>query len=113
MNCWPVPSASISTTAPICPIPEEFLTEPEIEPGVTPASTTVQSARATVNHPNIRVISHPPNKGSPGPITRRTQPCTRRPVLRQCYSTAKRTDGAICCLDTLSSTFTVSLYTPG
>ena len=108
-----MPTASISTVAPICATPEESLTDPEIEPGATPAPALMHSETATANHPSIRVITTPPNKGSPGSRMQRTKeaPADRYDCNR--YSTAKRTDGAICCFETLSSTFTVSRYMPG
>src|SRR3974377_1373795 len=107
----PVPTASISTVAPIWAIPDESVTEPEIEPGVTPAIALAHTAATTTNHVRTRAISTLPNKGLlgiPQLPAKDANPCKHDP-----YSTAKRTEGVICCFETLSSTLTVRGSNPG
>ncbi len=84
-----------------------------------PAAAEAQSASTTASHPANRVIIVTPTTEVPGtekPCDRMVTPAHRNPIgsiQSFYYSTAKRTEGDICCFETLSSTFTVNLYVPG
>src|SRR5208337_32598 len=97
-----------STVAPICATPAESLTYPDIVPGATPAVAATHSEIANAKDASIRVITEPPCRGF-GCQNPAARACFRGPANYQSYSTANRTEGAICCLETLSATFTVSL----
>jgi hypothetical protein len=94
--------------APIWGTPAEFLTYPDIEPGLTPADAATHSEATTTSHASIRVIVQNPLSEVPGTKLPRPQPLSAVPNSPN-YSTANRTEGAICCFETLSSTFTVNL----